>query len=108
KGYEARFDVPVLEVYGMTETSSVHTLSYRDRPIRLGSVGHPVPYSRVRVVEVDAEGRVRRDCDTGQIGVVAMQAPGVCSGYLSEKHNRGAFVEPGWVNSGDLGRLDAE
>ena len=28
------------------------------------------------------------------------------SGYLSESHNRGAFVEPGWVNSGDLGRLD--
>jgi len=108
KGYEARFDVPVLEVYGMTETSSVHTLSWRDRPIRLGSVGHAVPYSRVRIVEVDGEGRLRRDCATGQIGVVAMQGPGVFSGYLSDKHNRGAFVEPGWVNSGDLGRLDAE
>jgi fatty-acyl-CoA synthase len=32
----------------------------------------------------------------------------VFSGYLSESHNRSAFVEPGWVNSGDLGRLDAE
>jgi len=32
----------------------------------------------------------------------------VFSGYLSEAHNRTAFVEPGWVNSGDLGRLDEE
>jgi len=37
-----------------------------------------------------------------------MSGPGVFSGYLSESHNRGAFVEPGWVNSGDLGRLDED
>jgi fatty-acyl-CoA synthase len=43
-----------------------------------------------------------------QIGVVAMAGPGVFSGYLSEQHNRGAFIEPGWVNSGDLGRLDED
>jgi fatty-acyl-CoA synthase len=37
-----------------------------------------------------------------------MHGPGVFSGYLSESHNRGAFIEPGWVNSGDLGRLDED
>ena len=108
KAYQERFDVPVLEVYGMTETSSVHVMAYCDRPLRLGSVGHPVPYSRVRIVELDAAGRWQRDCAPGEIGVVAMSGPGVFSGYLSEVHNRDAFVEPGWVNSGDLGRLDAE
>ena len=30
------------------------------------------------------------------------------SGYVGDRHNRGAFVEPGWVNSGDLGRLDED
>lgn len=108
KAYEERLHVPVLEVYGMTETSSVHTIAYADRPVRLGSVGHPVPYSRVRIVELDAEGRLLRDCAVDEIGVVAMRGPGVFSGYLSEAHNRGAFVEPGWVNSGDLGRLDTD
>lgn len=103
-----RLKVPVLEVYGMTETSSVHTIAYRDRPIRLGSVGHPVPYSRVRVVRIDADGRASGDCAPEEIGVVAMAGPGAFSGYLSDSHNRGAFVEPGWVNSGDLGRLDAD
>ena len=106
KAYEERFHVPVLEVYGMTETSSVHTIAYLERPVRLGSVGHAVPYSRVRIVEVDAEGRCKRDCKPGEIGVVAMAGPGVFAGYLSDVHDRGAFVEPGWVNSGDLGRLD--
>ena len=37
-----------------------------------------------------------------------MAGPGVFSGYLSEAQNRGAFVAPGWVNSGDLGRIDTD
>jgi fatty-acyl-CoA synthase len=100
--------VPAIEVYGMTETSSVHTMAYRDRPVRLGSAGHALPYSRIRVVKVDAEGRFLGDCAVNEIGVIAMAGPGVFSGYLSEAHNRDAFVEPGWVNSGDLGRLDED
>ena len=57
----------VLEVYGMTETSSVHTMAYPDRPIRLGSVGLPVPYARVRVVKLDADGRFERECALDEI-----------------------------------------
>ncbi len=106
--YVQKMKLPVLEVYGMTETSSVHTISYIDRALRLGSVGHPVPYSRVRIVRIDAEGRQQGDCAANEIGVVSMAGPGVFSGYLSASHNRGAFVEPGWVNSGDLGRLDPD
>jgi fatty-acyl-CoA synthase len=108
KALQEKLKTPVVEVYGMTETSSVHTIAYVDRPIRLGSVGHAVPYSRVRIVAVDAEGRYLRDCASNEIGVVAMAGPGVFGGYLNEVHNKGAFIEPGWVNSGDLGRLDEE
>ena len=99
---------PVIEVYGMTETSSVHTLSYPNREIRLGSVGHAVPYSKVRVVNLDADGNYVSDCAADEIGVVAMAGPGVFDGYINDAHNDGAFVEPGWVNSGDLGRLDED
>jgi fatty-acyl-CoA synthase len=108
KALQQRFGTPVLEVYGMTETSSVHTIAYVDRPLKLGSVGHPVPYSRVRIVKLGADGSFERDCGPNEIGVVAMAGPGVLSGYLNEAHNRNAFVAPGWVNSGDLGRLDEE
>jgi fatty-acyl-CoA synthase len=105
---QAKHGIPVIEVYGMTETSSVQTLAYPDRPIRLGSVGHPLPYSRVRIVKVDGAGHLERDCVPNETGVIAMSGPGVFSGYLNETHNKGAFVEPGWVNSGDLGRLDED
>ena len=108
KTIEQKFKLPVVEVYGMTETASVHTLACMDRPIRIGSVGHPVPYSRVRIVKLDADGRLDRDCATDEIGVVIMAGPGVFGGYLNDTHNKGAFVDGEWVNSGDLGRLDGE
>ena len=100
--------LPVLQVYGMTETASVHCMSYPQMPRHAGSTGRPLPYSRVRVVRIDAEGRCAGDCGVDEIGVVTMAGPGVFSGYLMARHNVGAFVEPGWVNSGDLGRLDGD
>lgn len=105
---QEKLKTPVLEVYGMTETSSVHTIAYMDRPVKLGSVGHPAPFARVRIVKLDAKGRLLGDCAPNEIGVVAMAGPGVFRGYLNEAHNRTAFVAPGWVNSGDLGRVDEE
>ncbi|WP_024516557.1 acyl-CoA synthetase [Bradyrhizobium sp. Tv2a-2] len=108
KAIEDKLHLPTVEVYGMTETASVHTIAYTDRPIRLGSVGLPLPYSRVRVVKLDAEGKLDRDCAVDEIGVVIMAGPGVFGGYLNDAHNEGAFVDSDWVNSGDLGRLDAD
>ncbi len=108
KAIEEKLKLPVLEVYGMTETSSVHTTAYPDMPIRLGSVGLPVPYSKVRVVKLDANGCLERDCEVDEIGVVIMAGPGVFRGYLNDAHNKGAFVDGPWVNSGDLGRLDKD
>lgn len=81
---QEKLKLPVVEVYGMTETSSVHTLAYPSRP------------------------RLIRDCAPNEIGVVIMAGPGVFGGYLNDEHNKGAFVDEVWVNSGDLGRLDAD
>jgi fatty-acyl-CoA synthase len=104
--YKHRFDLEILETYGMTEASSCHTISYPDRPVYLGSVGHPLPYSRARIVDVDDRGKAIRDCPPGKIGVVTMQGPGVFKGYATGSPEA-TFVEPGWVNSGDLGRIDS-
>ena len=105
---QRRLNVPVVEVYGMTEVSSVLVMGYADRPLRLGSVGHALPYHRVRVVKLDAAGGIAGDCAVDEIGVVLLAGSGAFSGYVDARHNQGAFAAPGWVNSGDLGRLDAE
>jgi fatty-acyl-CoA synthase len=67
-----------------------------------------VPYSRVRIVKLDADDQLVCDCEPDEIGVVIMAGPGVFRGYLNDAHNRGAFIDGEWVNSGDLGRLDRD
>ena len=50
------------------------------------------------------------DRTVNRLGYGAMQlaGPGVFGGYLNDAHNKGAFVDGVWVNSGDLGRLDKD
>jgi fatty-acyl-CoA synthase len=108
KAFQEKLGLKFLEVYGMTETSSIHTMAYPVRTVRLGSVGLPVPYARVRIVKLDDNGGVERECVVDEVGAVIMAGPGVFQGYLNEVHNKGAFIDGNWVNSGDLGRLDED
>ncbi|MGB2078896.1 MAG: AMP-binding enzyme, partial [Vibrio sp.] len=71
-----------------------------------GSVGLPLPYVKVRIVDVDQNGNYVRDCDTNEAGCVVISGPNVFSGYAKAQHNIGQWVEEGWFNTGDLGRLD--
>jgi fatty-acyl-CoA synthase len=67
-----------------------------------------LPYLEVRVADVAPGGAIRRDCKPGEIGHVLMRGPQVTPGYLNPHHNEGALLSDGWLDSGDLGRLDVD
>jgi fatty-acyl-CoA synthase len=62
----------------------------------------------MKVVVVDDDGRYLRDAETGEIGAIAICGPNVFKGYVEESHNAGIWVQDGWFNTGDLGRMDAD
>ena len=105
---EREIGVPVIEGYGMTEVHCYSTMNplYGER--RPGSVGLRLPYTEVRIADVAPDGAIRRDCEPGAIGHVLMRGPQVTPGYLNPRHNRGAMLADGWLDSGDLGRLDSD
>ena len=108
KALQEKFNIPVLEVYGMTETASVQTIAtWTDRSglARSATRCRTAAFASSRSMLTVATSAT---VPANEIGVVAMAGPGVFSGYLNDAHNKGAFVEPGWVNSGDLGRLDED
>jgi fatty-acyl-CoA synthase len=105
---EAAIGVRVLLTYGATEYTQNVTQAPRDGDPKYGSPGLRLPYTQVKVVELDDNGHVRRECGIDEIGVVIVKGPSVTPGYLDARYNAGIFTADGWFNSGDLGRFDAD
>jgi len=81
--------VPVIEGYGLTETTAPLTGNLPGR-IASGTVGSPLPGLTVRISDE---------------GEVLARGVGVFGGYRNPAHDEGAFVD-GFFRTGDLGRLD--
>ncbi len=107
--FQSQTGVELLEGYGQTEGTCASTLSPRYGDKRIGAVGIRLPYMGLRIVEVDEKtGRALRDCDINEAGCIAISGPNVFTGYKQTEQNAGQWVEDGWFNTGDLGRLDAD
>jgi fatty-acyl-CoA synthase len=108
RNFEAATGLRILEGYGLTEGTCVCSINPRDGERRIGSVGLPLPYQEMKAVKLDADGKLLRDCAIDEIGNIAVKGPNVFPGYRQEKADQAIWVAPGWLNTGDLGRQDAQ
>lgn len=112
KRFEARTRIRILEAYGLTEGTCVSSVNPPAGARRVGSIGLRIPAQSMKAVVLDADGRYLRDCETEEVGVLAISGPNVFAGYVQDQHNNGIWIEPGdgtrWFNTGDLGRCDAD
>ena len=93
----------IYEGYGMTETSPVISINmpWKHKP---GSVGTPIPGVEVRIVD-DAEQPVV----SGGTGNIQVRGPVVMKGYYRKPElTRVAIDSDGWLDTGDMGNIDAE
>jgi len=108
RDFEARCSIGIVEGYGLTEGTCVSSLNPVAGPRHIGSIGIRLPYQQMKVARVDDGGRWTADCSVGETGVLLIKGPNVFAGYVDSTQNAGAFAAPGWLNTGDLGRVDAE
>jgi long-chain acyl-CoA synthetase len=85
--------VPVLEGYGMTESTAVGTINTLNR-FKLGSVG--------------ASGVAGLEMSVAEDGELLMRGPHVFAGYWRNDEATAATIRDGWLHTGDLGEIDAE
>lgn len=97
-------DALVSNNYGMTEAGSAYCIMPKGEAIRRpGSVGIPAPPAEVRIA--DDQGN---DVATGQIGNVLLRMPGRPREYFGDPEATAATWVGGWLQSGDLGRIDED
>ncbi len=100
--------VRMLASYGATEYTQNVAQPPRDGDPRYGSAGLRLPYTQIKIVEIDDGGNITREHGVDEIGLVVVKGPSVTPGYVDDAANKGILMPDGWFNSGDLGRIDAD
>ena len=106
KRFEASSGMKILEGYGLTEGTLFSTLNPMFGERKVGSVGIRIPYQKLKIFVENQAGF--REAETNEIGNICIKGPNVFPGYLEEEHNRGIWIKEGWLNTGDMGRLDKD
>ncbi|WP_242140914.1 AMP-binding protein [Sphingomonas sp. TREG-RG-20F-R18-01] len=93
---------PVLEGYGLTETTGIISCNPPTAAHRSGSVGLPVPGTDIRIV--DKQGR---DVPIGESGELLVRGPQVASAYLGGEAEMSKSFDGGWLRTGDVAAFEA-
>ncbi|TCK99262.1 fatty-acyl-CoA synthase [Shimia isoporae] len=99
----------VMEGYGMTENTCMASITPPGVADKVGSVGIPVPFADVKVLDITQDG-VERECGVDEIGEICVHSPGVNVGatYIEAEKNAGLYAAEKYLRTGDLGRKDAD
>ncbi|WP_329260956.1 long-chain fatty acid--CoA ligase [Streptomyces sp. NBC_01478] len=92
------------DAYGLTETVSGDTFLDREHALsKLGSVGRPVPHTRVRIVDDTGV-----EVPAGELGEITLRGPKVFAGYWRDEKATAAALRDGWFHTGDIGHVDED
>lgn len=101
--FENRFNVQILEGYGMSEGSPVVTFNQNRANRKVGSIGTPVWGVEVKLV--DSEGN---EVPAGEKGEIVYRGHNVMKGYYKKPEATAETIKDGWLHSGDIAIKDDE
>jgi long-chain acyl-CoA synthetase len=101
--FEKRFDVQILEGYGMSEGSPIVTYNQKDIGRRPGSIGTPVWGVEVRLVDEDGN-----EVPAGEKGELLYRGHNVMKGYYNKPDETRNALQDGWLHSGDIAIKDED
>jgi len=104
RGMEEKYNIPILEGYGLSETCPVATFNQMHKPRKPGSIGFPIWGIEVKIFDEES-----KEVPAGEVGEVVIRGHNVMKGYYNKpKETAAAFKETTWFHTGDLGTMDED
>jgi long-chain acyl-CoA synthetase len=101
--FEERYGVPILEGFGLSETSPVASFNTPLKPRKAGSIGYPVWGVQMSIQAED--GTPLPDSERGEI---CIRGHNVMKGYLGRPDATVEAMAGGWFHTGDIGYRDGD
>lgn len=102
KQWLAKTGCPIIEGYGLSETSPSATCNPTDTDAFSGTIGLPLPSTEVAIRDDDG-----RDVPLGQPGEICIRGPQVMAGYWNRPDETAKVMTPdGFFKTGDIGVMD--
>ncbi|MEO1655578.1 MAG: AMP-binding protein, partial [Bacteroidota bacterium] len=101
--FEAKYKVPILEGYGMSEGSPVVTFNHLDKERKPGSIGTPVWGVSVKIVDENGQ-----EVPIGEKGELIYRGHNVMKGYFNRPEANAKTLKGGWLHSGDVAIKDED
>jgi len=103
--FEETTGARLIEGYGLTESAGVVSTNPYEGLSKEGTIGQPIPGTRVALVDKEDPSRPAPD---GEPGEIIVSGPQVMEGYWNRPDaDADAFVD-GWLRTGDVGLIDAD
>ncbi|WP_423801758.1 fatty acid--CoA ligase family protein [Neobacillus sp. SAB-20_R2A] len=103
RNFEKKFNVVILEGYGLSEASPTTTFNPLDRERKPGSIGTSISHVENKVVNEFGE-----EVPVGEVGELIVRGPNVMKGYYKMPEETNRVLKDGWLYTGDLARMDGD
>ncbi len=105
RGFETRTKRKLLEGYGLTEASPTVTSNPLTGAGKPGSIGLPLPGTRVEIHDLERPGR---PLPPGEKGEICVRGPQVMAGYWRRPEETAKTLVDGLLHTGDVGYMDSD
>ncbi len=102
KRFEETFKCPVVEGYGLSESTCRSSFNPPDERRRPGSCGLPIG-NEMRVVDDND-----KELPNGELGEIVLRGDNILKGYFKNPEATAAAFRNGWFHTGDIGYRDAD
>ena len=103
--FEAVSGSKVVEGYGLTESAGVVSTNPYEGLNKTGTIGQPLPATRVKLLDREDPSRLAPD---GEPGEIAFAGPQVMKGYWQRPEADAEVFVDGWLRTGDVGAIDED